>query len=147
MTYGGKAQYVKWGKATGLNLTSDYDFFSHPTLRSYYKAHAVLNRVNIHSRTYPTRMTLQYLLGIMGITGHGSLCEEHGCKALGRRLDWRDFTVHRTPDRAQFKSEFICYHKLELTLSGTIRFLVLIFVLFKIMQTTVMGWELNIEDC
>ncbi|KAK9289459.1 hypothetical protein L1049_007614 [Liquidambar formosana] len=46
--YGGKAQYVKWGKAAGLNLTSDDDFFSHPTLRSYYKAHVktVLNRVN-----------------------------------------------------------------------------------------------------
>ncbi|XWS09521.1 hypothetical protein CRYUN_Cryun40dG0091800 [Craigia yunnanensis] len=46
--YGGKAQYVKWGKAAGLNLTSDDEFFSHPTLRSYYKAHvkAVLNRVN-----------------------------------------------------------------------------------------------------
>lgn len=37
--YGGKAQYVKWGKAAGLNLTSDDDFFSHPTLRSYYKAY------------------------------------------------------------------------------------------------------------
>uniref|UniRef100_A0A5B7A9E2 mannan endo-1,4-beta-mannosidase n=2 Tax=Davidia involucrata TaxID=16924 RepID=A0A5B7A9E2_DAVIN len=46
--YGGKAQYVKWGKAAGLNLTNDDDFFSHPTLRSYYKAHVkkVLNRVN-----------------------------------------------------------------------------------------------------
>ncbi|KAK5839675.1 hypothetical protein PVK06_008501 [Gossypium arboreum] len=46
--YGGKPQYVKCGKATGLNLTSDDEFFSHPTLRSYYKAHvkAVLNRVN-----------------------------------------------------------------------------------------------------
>ncbi|XP_055809293.1 mannan endo-1,4-beta-mannosidase 6 isoform X1 [Solanum dulcamara] len=46
--YGGKSQYVKWGKAAGLNLTSDDDFFSHPTLKSYYKAHvkAVLNRVN-----------------------------------------------------------------------------------------------------
>ncbi|CAK9144445.1 unnamed protein product [Ilex paraguariensis] len=46
--YGGKAQYVKWGKAAGLNLTSDDDFFSHPTLKSYYKAHVktVLNRVN-----------------------------------------------------------------------------------------------------
>ncbi|XP_059462807.1 mannan endo-1,4-beta-mannosidase 6 [Corylus avellana] len=46
--YGGKAQYVKWGKAAGLNLTSDDDFFSDPTLRSYYKAHVktVLNRVN-----------------------------------------------------------------------------------------------------
>ncbi|XP_050208677.1 mannan endo-1,4-beta-mannosidase 6 [Mercurialis annua] len=46
--YGGKAQYVKWGQAAGLNLTSDDDFFSHPTLRAYYKAHVktVLNRVN-----------------------------------------------------------------------------------------------------
>ncbi|KAL6508103.1 Mannan endo-1,4-beta-mannosidase 6 [Orobanche gracilis] len=46
--YGGKSQYVKWGKDDGLNLTSDDDFFSHPTLRSYYKAHVntVLNRVN-----------------------------------------------------------------------------------------------------
>ncbi|OIW07441.1 hypothetical protein TanjilG_19282 [Lupinus angustifolius] len=45
--YGGKAQYVKWGKEAGLhNLTSDDDFFSHPTLRTYYKAHTVLNRVN-----------------------------------------------------------------------------------------------------
>lgn len=37
--YGGKAQYVKWGKAAGLNLTSDDEFFSHTTLKSYYKAH------------------------------------------------------------------------------------------------------------
>ncbi|XP_058214781.1 mannan endo-1,4-beta-mannosidase 6 isoform X1 [Rhododendron vialii] len=46
--YGGKAQYVKWGKAAGFNLTSDDDFFSHPTVKNYYKAHVktVLNRVN-----------------------------------------------------------------------------------------------------
>ncbi|GFP87404.1 mannan endo-1 4-beta-mannosidase 6 [Phtheirospermum japonicum] len=46
--YGGKAQYVKWGKAAGLNLTSDDDFFSHQTIKGYYKAHVntVLNRVN-----------------------------------------------------------------------------------------------------
>ncbi|KAK9167897.1 hypothetical protein Syun_000037 [Stephania yunnanensis] len=46
--YGGKAQYVKWGKDAGLNLTSDDEFFSHPTLRNYYKAHVktILNRVN-----------------------------------------------------------------------------------------------------
>ncbi|KAI8557248.1 hypothetical protein RHMOL_Rhmol05G0321500 [Rhododendron molle] len=37
--YGGKAQYVKWGKAAGFNLTSDDDFFSHPTVKNYYKAH------------------------------------------------------------------------------------------------------------
>ncbi|KAF5948018.1 hypothetical protein HYC85_013975 [Camellia sinensis] len=37
--FGGKAQYVKWGKVAGLNLTSDDDFFTHPTLKTYYKAH------------------------------------------------------------------------------------------------------------
>lgn len=37
--YGGKPQYVKWGKEAGLNLTNDDDFFSHPTLKSYYKSH------------------------------------------------------------------------------------------------------------
>ncbi|RWW13632.1 hypothetical protein GW17_00022633, partial [Ensete ventricosum] len=38
-SYGGKAQYVKWGIASGLNLTSDDDFFSDPTVKGYYKAH------------------------------------------------------------------------------------------------------------
>ncbi|CAN1303252.1 Mannan endo-1,4-beta-mannosidase 6 [Linum perenne] len=59
--YGGKAQYVKWGKEAGLNLTSDDDFFSHPTLRSYYKAHVkmVLNRVNtINNITYKEDPTI-----------------------------------------------------------------------------------------
>ncbi|KAM1272173.1 hypothetical protein ACFX2J_032899 [Malus domestica] len=42
--YGGKAQYVKWGKAAGLNLTSDDDFFTHPTLKSYYKANVKASR-------------------------------------------------------------------------------------------------------
>ncbi|GMH23129.1 hypothetical protein Nepgr_024972 [Nepenthes gracilis] len=37
--YGGKKQYVKWGNAAGLNFTSDDDFFSHPTLKTYYKNH------------------------------------------------------------------------------------------------------------
>lgn len=36
--YGGKPQYVKWGKAAGLNLTSDDDFFTDSTIKSYYKA-------------------------------------------------------------------------------------------------------------
>ncbi|XP_011095154.1 mannan endo-1,4-beta-mannosidase 6 isoform X1 [Sesamum indicum] len=59
--YGGKSQYVKWGKAAGLNLTSDDDFFSHPTLKSYYKAHVhtVLNRVNtITNITYKDDPTI-----------------------------------------------------------------------------------------
>ncbi|CAN6467619.1 unnamed protein product [Victoria cruziana] len=46
--YGGKAQYVKWGRSAGLNLTSDDDFFSDPTLKGYFKYHikTVLTRVN-----------------------------------------------------------------------------------------------------
>ena len=46
--YGGKAQYVKWGKAAGLNLTSDDEFFSHPTLRSYYKAHIKVSSFQLY---------------------------------------------------------------------------------------------------
>ncbi|KAL0557289.1 hypothetical protein IC582_005815 [Cucumis melo] len=59
--FGGKAQYVKWGKAAGLNLTSDDDFFTDPTLRSYYKAHVktVLNRVNTYTNvTYKEDPTI-----------------------------------------------------------------------------------------
>ncbi|KAI4967523.1 hypothetical protein ZWY2020_025283, partial [Hordeum vulgare] len=37
--YGGKAQYViRWSKEAGVDLTSDDDFFSDPTLKGYYKA-------------------------------------------------------------------------------------------------------------
>jgi endo-1,4-beta-mannosidase len=41
--YGGKAQYVRWGKEAGLDLTSDDDFFSDPTIKSYYKAFVKVN--------------------------------------------------------------------------------------------------------
>jgi mannan endo-1,4-beta-mannosidase len=42
--YGGKAQYVRWGKEAGLDLTSDDDaFFSHATIKSYYKAFVKVN--------------------------------------------------------------------------------------------------------
>ncbi|XP_020101107.1 mannan endo-1,4-beta-mannosidase 8-like [Ananas comosus] len=47
--YGGKAQYVKWGREAGLELTCDGDdFFSDPTIKEYYKAYvkAILTRVN-----------------------------------------------------------------------------------------------------
>lgn len=38
--YGGKAQYVKWGREAGLELTCDGDdFFSDPTIKEYYKAY------------------------------------------------------------------------------------------------------------
>jgi mannan endo-1,4-beta-mannosidase len=59
--YGGKPQYVKWGKAAGLNLTNDDDFFANPTLRGYYKAHVktVLNRENtITNITYKNDPTI-----------------------------------------------------------------------------------------
>ncbi|XP_031126615.1 mannan endo-1,4-beta-mannosidase 6 isoform X1 [Ipomoea triloba] len=59
--YGGKKQYVKWGKDAGLNLTSDDDFFSHPTLKGYFKSHikAVLNRVNtVNNITYKDDPTI-----------------------------------------------------------------------------------------
>uniref|UniRef100_A0A0D9XNF9 mannan endo-1,4-beta-mannosidase n=1 Tax=Leersia perrieri TaxID=77586 RepID=A0A0D9XNF9_9ORYZ len=46
--YGGKAQYVRWGKDDGLDLTSEDDFFTDPTIKSYYKAfvEAVVTRIN-----------------------------------------------------------------------------------------------------
>ncbi|KAK6943285.1 Glycoside hydrolase, family 5 [Dillenia turbinata] len=59
--YGGKPQYLKWGQAAGFNVSSEDDFFSHPTLRSYYKAHVktVLNRVNtITNVTYKEDPTI-----------------------------------------------------------------------------------------
>lgn len=36
--YGGKSQYIKWGQSSGLDLTSDDEFFSNDTLKDYYKA-------------------------------------------------------------------------------------------------------------
>ncbi|KAI3864990.1 hypothetical protein MKW92_007802 [Papaver armeniacum] len=62
-SYGGKSQYVKWGKEfAGLtNLTSDDDFFTHPTLRTYYKNHVktLLNRVNTFTNvTYKNDPTI-----------------------------------------------------------------------------------------
>ncbi|KAG7600847.1 Mannan endo-1,4-beta-mannosidase 6 [Arabidopsis thaliana] len=59
--YGGKAQYVKWGNASGLNLTSDDDFFTNPTLRKFYQSHVrtVLNRVNTFTNiTYKNDPTI-----------------------------------------------------------------------------------------
>lgn len=46
--YGGKAQYVTWGRNAGLNLHSNDAFFSDPTLKNYFKSHikVILNRVN-----------------------------------------------------------------------------------------------------
>ena len=38
--YGGKAQYVRWAQEAGINVSSSTDsFFSHPTIKDYYKAY------------------------------------------------------------------------------------------------------------
>jgi mannan endo-1,4-beta-mannosidase len=35
--FGGKAQYVQWAQAAGVNVTNSMDsFFSHPTIKYYY---------------------------------------------------------------------------------------------------------------
>ncbi|GAB2255249.1 hypothetical protein Droror1_Dr00009027 [Drosera rotundifolia] len=59
--FGGKQQYVDWGKAAGFNLTNEDDFFSHPIVKTYYKNHikAVLDRVNtITNITYKDDPTI-----------------------------------------------------------------------------------------
>ncbi|KAK9089795.1 hypothetical protein Scep_028877 [Stephania cephalantha] len=47
--FGGKSQYVKWAQIAGANVTlSDDSFFSHPTIKGYYKNYikAILTRKN-----------------------------------------------------------------------------------------------------
>ncbi|RLM98953.1 putative mannan endo-1,4-beta-mannosidase 5 [Panicum miliaceum] len=59
--YGGKAQYVKWARDAGLNLTSDDDFFSDQTVKGYFKNHVknMLTRVNTYTNvTYKDDPTI-----------------------------------------------------------------------------------------
>ena len=45
--FGGKDQYVQWDRNAGQNLNSVDDFFTNPTVKSYYKNHAkVTNSIN-----------------------------------------------------------------------------------------------------
>ncbi|KAI6704612.1 hypothetical protein NL676_007574 [Syzygium grande] len=47
--FGGKAQYIRWAQEAGENVSSSADsFFSHPTIKEYYKAYvkAVVTRKN-----------------------------------------------------------------------------------------------------
>lgn len=39
--FGGKAQYVKWAREAGFNVSSSVNgsFFSHPAVKEYYKAY------------------------------------------------------------------------------------------------------------
>ncbi|KAH9330458.1 hypothetical protein KI387_002566, partial [Taxus chinensis] len=59
--FGGKSQYVKWGNSAGLRLNSEDAFFSHATLKTYFKNHIkkVLTRVNtITNITYKEDPTI-----------------------------------------------------------------------------------------
>ncbi|KAJ3676505.1 hypothetical protein LUZ60_003917 [Juncus effusus] len=59
--YGGKKQYVNWGKDAGLNLTSDDDFFTDPTIKGYFKNQikTILTRVNtLNNVTYKDDPTI-----------------------------------------------------------------------------------------
>ncbi|KAI4386774.1 hypothetical protein MLD38_004676 [Melastoma candidum] len=46
--FGGKKQYVDWGRSRGQYLSSDDDFFRNPVVKGFYKnhIHTVLNRYN-----------------------------------------------------------------------------------------------------
>ncbi|KAK8956760.1 Mannan endo-1,4-beta-mannosidase 6 [Platanthera zijinensis] len=49
--FGGKAQYVRWARAAGTNVTSTDAFFSHPMIKLYYKQYVkkILSRKNTFS--------------------------------------------------------------------------------------------------
>ncbi|KAL5571748.1 hypothetical protein UlMin_021345 [Ulmus minor] len=44
--YGGRPQYVKWAKSAGVPIKSDDDFYTNAVLKTYYKNHKMLTRIN-----------------------------------------------------------------------------------------------------
>ncbi|XP_052188999.1 mannan endo-1,4-beta-mannosidase 5-like [Diospyros lotus] len=51
--FGGRAQYAQWGRNAGIQINSDDDFYTHSTLKQYYKNHVkrVITRFNTITRT------------------------------------------------------------------------------------------------
>ncbi|KAG0465018.1 hypothetical protein HPP92_019182 [Vanilla planifolia] len=49
--FGGKAQYVRWAQAAGVNVTLADSFFSHPNVKQYYRDYVknILTRKNSYS--------------------------------------------------------------------------------------------------
>lgn len=37
--FGGKAQYVKWAREQGQNISSDDDFFTNSVVKGFYRNH------------------------------------------------------------------------------------------------------------
>lgn len=59
-SYGGKKQYVKWGKDAGLNVTSDDDFFVDPNIKSYFSCHIKVKLTSCFSQYIYTMFSLYY---------------------------------------------------------------------------------------
>ena len=37
--FGGRGQYAQWARNAGAHVNSDDDFYTHPTIKGYYKDH------------------------------------------------------------------------------------------------------------
>ncbi|PWA70455.1 mannan endo-1,4-beta-mannosidase 1 [Artemisia annua] len=50
--FGGRTQYVEWARSSGVQVTSDDDFYTNPIVKNYYKNHIqrVITRVNTITR-------------------------------------------------------------------------------------------------
>lgn len=42
--FGGRPQYAQWARNAGAQINSDDDFYTHPTLKDYYKNHIKVTR-------------------------------------------------------------------------------------------------------
>ncbi|TVU18763.1 hypothetical protein EJB05_34876 [Eragrostis curvula] len=140
--YGGKAQYVKWARDAGINVTSNNDgddFFSHQTIKGYYKNHVknMLTRVNTYTnvmykddptifawelinepqcRSDPTRNTAQAWIEEMALYVK-SIDPDHLLE-VGTEGYYGPSTPTRLQDNpniysGQFGTDFICNHRVN----------------------------------
>lgn len=47
-SFGGKKQYVQWGREQGQNIASDDEFFTNPIVRGFYKNHIRVKLFSVH---------------------------------------------------------------------------------------------------
>ncbi|XP_071710669.1 mannan endo-1,4-beta-mannosidase 5-like isoform X2 [Rutidosis leptorrhynchoides] len=50
--FGGRSQYVNWARSSGVQISSDDDFYTNPIVKGYYKNHVerVITRINTINR-------------------------------------------------------------------------------------------------